>query len=111
MIKIYIQRQNPLKDVVDFYIVEKSEFDSKRYLVSFTPKGNLRKEIKEGDAYQPTPTFSLSGYDAGQTMKALADAIAEQGIKTDEDKKREGKLEAIEKHLADMRNLVFKEIK
>lgn len=46
-----------------------------------------------------------------EELKALGDAIAELGIKTDSDMKREGLLEATKFHLEDMRRLVFKEDK
>ncbi len=64
--------------------------------------GETIQFIKDGEAAPRTPTLSLPP----EVLQALADGLADSGYKpsggfTD------GKLEATEKHLEDMRTLVF----
>jgi len=54
------------------------------------------------------PTFVLSGLDGKQMMIALAEALETEGVKTPNDFKVQGLLEATREHLSDMRKLVFK---
>ena len=54
------------------------------------------------------PTLKLSSGNAGNFFSAFAEALDKQGIKTENDFKIQGKLEAKESHLQDMRRLVFK---
>lgn len=44
----------------------------------------------------------------GDMLKAFAEMANERGMKLESDLKREGRLEATERHLEDMRSLVFK---
>lgn len=63
--------------------------------------GGMVETIDTG--VKPEPTLELFP----ETLQALANALAEVGIKPQEGY-LEGKLEATEKHLEDMRTLVFK---
>ncbi len=52
-------------------------------------------------------TLFVHGVVANQFMQSLADALAGQQVKTENDHKIEGVLEATKAHLTDMRQLVF----
>lgn len=54
------------------------------------------------------PTMTVPEYLAKDLMKALAEELDQKGIKTENDFKIQGLLEAKESHLQDMRKLVFK---
>lgn len=70
-----------------------------------------QKILVEFDSLTPLenikPTLRLVGSEAGDILKALADAIDQQGVKIDSDAKVEGLLQATREHLSDMRRLVF----
>ena len=78
----------------DIYIFTK-RFDSKLEM--------LGGEIIDNGAVPPKPTISLTD----QQMIALANALAKEGVNPQKEF-TVGKLEATEKHLQDMRKLVFK---
>lgn len=63
------------------------------------------------DVYEAvdTCTISLGHFEGQEFLKAMAEALDENGVKTDNDNKIAGLLEAKKEHLADMRKLVFKE--
>lgn len=107
MIQVYINKP-VMMDAVDFYIIRIDQNSGKRYLLTLGKHNQQMVELKE---YQetPEPTFRLSGGTSTEILKALADALDQQGIKTDADSKIEGKLEAVNQHLEDMRKLVFGE--
>lgn len=69
-----------------------------------TEKGTI-KTIKPGTALNKTDVYFCRFED--DQVQAIADAFAEQGVKTKNDHKNEGLLEATRDHLADMRRLVF----
>ncbi len=93
---------------VDLFIYRKH--NGKIEVMTDDSKGN--KIIVEVEGYATTerlkPTLRLNTGDAGQIMKALADALDNHGVKTDSDAKMSGILEATKVHLEDMRKLVFK---
>lgn len=63
--------------------------------------------LQEGATTQSiTPTFQFGGIDAKAMMAALAEALEDEGIKTPNDFKIQGLLEATKAHLADMRQLL-----
>jgi hypothetical protein len=64
-------------------------------------------ELTEGPT-DAEPTFRLQSWLVGPFFKALAEALEQQGIKTDSDAKLAGTMEATRLHLEDMRRLVFK---
>ena len=58
---------------------------------------------------EQSPTMRLSQEIAGQFFKALADALSNRGVRTENDNRLLGMLEARNEHLQDMRKLVFKD--
>lgn len=79
------------------YLKEYTEFLTNKGDIITVKAGELRKE---DNLYftQMTP----------DQLQAFAEALASKGIKTNKDSIAEGKLTATEKHLNDMRRLVFK---
>ena len=59
-----------------------------------------------GNEDAPKPVLVLGGREANQILKELAEAIDKQGVKTDQDAKTEGLLQATKYHLEDMRTLL-----
>ena len=53
------------------------------------------------------PTFVIPRLRAEELLQSLAEALDENGIKTDQDAKLSGTLDATRYHLEDMRKLVF----
>lgn len=106
MIKVHFQNEE-YADLIKVYIVDHFRQDGKSYLLQFGKFNNTWVELKECKI-PPEPTFRFRGIEKTEFLKAMADAIAEIGIKTDSDFKIQGKLEATEKHLEDMRRLIFK---
>jgi hypothetical protein len=89
-------------DRIDFYIY--------RYRNGYSQviqSDGLVVNVKEGEYLAAIrPSLSLSGVDGKQMLHALADALAEEGIKTQNDHALRGQLEAQTAHLQDMRTLL-----
>lgn len=66
--------------------------------------------IKQGEMIHK-PTLSIDRRTSKSLLKALAEALSKEGIKTENDHKIQGILEAQSKHLEDMRDIVFKNYK
>lgn len=99
--KVYI-RKELYGEGIDIAFVENR--DGKRFIVK-----PMRMELQEiGDGGIEEPSLRISHHIAPDFLKALAEALDEAGIKTENDFKLQGILEATKKHLADMRKLVFK---
>ncbi len=94
---------------LDIYILDRDQINGKMYLLQFGKNKTDMMEIHPYAAEIAEPTFRLAHDKGNEFLKAIADAAAQRGIKTDPDLKREGRLEALEAHLADMRRLVFKQ--
>jgi hypothetical protein len=62
-------------------------------------------EVKKGMPVSG-PTMSIPYPEAGQFMDSMAEALDEQGVKTDKDSKIIGTLEATRYHLEDMRKIL-----
>lgn len=85
------------------------------YLMQNTTQGRLfllpqgkTKLVKQGETYSGDKLyFAILQH---EEMQALAQAFADNGIKTKDNSLMEGKLQATEKHLEDMRKLVFEPI-
>lgn len=101
--KVRIER--PIfSDRLHFYLI--------RYVPGFVelmqPDGSI-KRVAEGMATSDiSPSFILGGLDSRQMLIALAEALETEGVKTPNDFKIQGLLEATKAHLEDMRTLVFK---
>lgn len=63
------------------------------------------EEIQEGEAFGK-PTLQLDWDIAELFLKAMAEALDEQGVKTDKDAKVAGTLEATRAHLSDLRQML-----
>lgn len=100
MLKIFIQSVDYGYETEIAFIEEKC--NGKRFIAK--PVNLEFKELETGDL----PTLRLSNVVAEQFLKGLAEALDKQGIKTENDFKIQGLLEAKENHLEDMRKLVFK---
>lgn len=81
------------------YISRKHSSGGREYLKS----GEMVETVAPGMAPKDDPYFALLDEDQ---LKALQVAISEFGIKPPEASYIEGKLEATEKHLEDMRSIV-----
>lgn len=107
MIEVFIHKEK-WSSSLSVWIIDRDIITGKRYVLQFGKNNNSMIEIKEYSE-KPEPSFKLVEGQANEFLKAMADCAASWGIKTDPDLKREGKLEAVEKHLEDMRKLVFKD--
>jgi len=97
----------------EFVIYHKPERDTIAMSIIET-EGNIRrialpieitmKTIEPGESVEPT--FELPAFEAHKIMKSLAEALDEQGIKTDNDAKIQGTLEATRYHLEDLRKIL-----
>jgi len=98
--------ENHVSGCIDFYIykdINRKKFISKPVELEFV-------EVDE-DGSSNDPTFQLNRYDAPEFMQSLAEELSKKHIKTDNDHKIQGTLDATKKHLNDMRKLVFLNIK
>lgn len=112
MIEVYVSgggdSYDPLNMQLSFYLVERNEFSGERYILNFANGLTSLTRIIEGFP-TPAPTFTLGSDKGHEFLKAIAEIAYKRGIKLKSDEQREGKLEATEKHLADMRRIVFEE--
>lgn len=69
-----------------------------------TIEGNEYRQYSRGCIFPPS--FSISS----DLVPLLAEAIAKSGVKLPDESFVKGKLEATEKHLSDMRKIVFEPI-
>lgn len=67
------------------------------------PYENMARRVEE-----PPPSFKVPPHAVPGFFKAMADAIAKMGFTSTETEGVRGKLQATERHLEDMRTLVFK---
>lgn len=65
----------------------------------------VMEEVPDG-AFENRPTLTLSHFYSDAFLKALAEELDRINIKTDNDAKLQGTLEAIRAHLADLRKLL-----
>lgn len=80
-------------------------YDGKRFVAK-----PINLEFVEADpCVEIEPTLRITGEIATEFFKELAEEMDRNGIKTDNDFKIKGLLEAKEAHLQDMRKLVFDE--
>lgn len=92
---------------LDIYILDRDALTGSMSVLHFGKHNVTMVPLKEGDLYAE-PSLSLSEGKGHEFLKSMAEAAASFGIKLDSDVKREGKLEAVQAHLEDMRKLVFK---
>jgi len=102
-IKVYIQRDAPT-DMLTITFVTTDKY-GKRYIAK--PMYMEFEELNyEGSC--PKPTLSITGELAPAFLQAIAQSLDENGIKTENDFKIQGLLEATKYHLEDLRRLIFK---
>lgn len=88
-----------------FWIIDRRGIDGKSYVIRFGKHHSTLEETIPGEHCEPS--FRL-GADVGhQFFKQMAELALKRGIKTAQDEKMEGRMAALEAHLADMRRLVF----
>ena len=97
--KIYY---NPIYDSLEILIIEK--FPDGRRAVALPVK--LEMKVIELGAMVTEPTLRLNGGLADSFLKAMANGLDEYGIKTDQDAKLQGTLEATRYHLSDLRKIL-----
>lgn len=101
MFKVFITTE-PHLDLT--YISFISEVNGKRSIAK--PIKLEFEEIKEGESIEHT--LKIHNNFSKPFLKAMAEALDKQGIKTENDHKLQGILEATKYHLEDMRKLTFK---
>lgn len=95
--KIY---QEPVTGEINIAFVDRK--GDKLYVVQ--PVELVLKEYQRGERIEPT--IKVDYLYAQEFLKALAEALDKNGIKTDKDAKIEGTLEATRRHLDDLRKLL-----
>jgi hypothetical protein len=100
-IKVFI-RSDPVTDSVAISFVTIGR-NGKRYIAE--PITLNFKEI--GGAEATKPTLTIYSEVATPFLQAMAQALDERGIKTENDFKIQGLLEATKYHLEDLRKLIF----
>lgn len=99
--KVKIERA-VFMDRIDFYVWKRVGDGS-----AIVQPDSLMRKVKDGEYMDNIlPSFSLQGYESRQMMHALAEALAEEGIKTPNDHVLKGQLEAQSAHLKDLRALL-----
>jgi hypothetical protein len=94
-----IARQDPWSDKVEFMLVHRVSGKPNRVATSL-----LFSEVPEGALMQPT--FRLLGPEAQELMDMLWNC----GLRPTQSKQSIGQLEAVERHLADMRTIAFNKL-
>ena len=111
--KIYI-RQIPTTIMNEIYFVHQPKNDFKRgdIIVFFNINLNgeviAKKQVHEYglDLKDIKPTMILPEQETRELISAFVDYARKQGLKFDDENKVEGKLEATERHLFDLRQLL-----
>ncbi|MCR4307095.1 MAG: hypothetical protein NUV80_00885 [Candidatus Berkelbacteria bacterium] len=91
---------NPARIGVDMLILD--EQNGKKYLAK--PMKIVFEEYEY--SVDVEPTLRLPDMNAQEFMRAMAEALDEQGVKTDKDSKIAGTLDATKYHLEDLRSLL-----
>lgn len=83
---------------------------------NFDNEGRLQQQTRDMSKAislddQPQPFLTLPYPFFNEFAQDLVNLLASEGIKTNNDHKLEGKLEATEKHLDDLHKIVFKQLK
>lgn len=100
--KVYLDYSDYNRDLKLWIVDDKSE---RRKLLRYKD-GIWHAEDIENGGVQQEPSLHLPGRLGEEVMKAMVNAFSERGIKPESDSKLQGKLEATEKHLEDMRTLL-----
>lgn len=96
-------------DVLDLYLFRHVAEGEVEFMTQDSTGQHILSRVRTFETMDHLkPTLRIGGREAGEILKAFADAIHEHGISTDNDARISGLLEATKEHLADMRKLVFK---
>jgi len=108
MIKIYIQ-EPLISDIgyVEIFVVEKHDGKTREYTQA--ESGLLNVKVLEGAGEKVQPFLKLPVNFFQELLAEMVKHATHKGIKTDSESVLQGKFTATEKHLEDMRKLVFKE--
>lgn len=109
MIEFFIQSAM-MADGVHLYAKEKNEYNGKSYALELdqTTDGILsvkRVELTEQGSYKPL--LVLTSELAAELLPAIQKALDQAKVPKPSESRLEGRLEATERHLDDMRKLVF----
>lgn len=94
--------KDPVSRNTNIYII--SKYGPKDVLIIPNRTRSYQEEEMNYDGVQQEPSFRLSN----DVVEVLFQKLSEQGFKPKESSFIEGKLQATESHLEDMRKLVFK---
>lgn len=113
--KIYIRRV-PASLANEIYFVNEPSRDFKKgdiiQFLNVKENGEVivtEKKHEYGMILDMKPTMILLESETRELIAAFVEHARQEGLKFNTESKAEGKLEATEKHLEDMRKLVFKE--
>ena len=89
---------------MDIYILRTTSNGTTQIL---QPDGMI-KRVAEGmpKSDDIKPVVQIAGFAKAEILKALLDALQQHGIKGESESKLEGKLEAVNSHLKDLRHLL-----
>lgn len=97
-------------DIVDLYLFRRIAEGEVEFMSQDSKGQQILVRINTFEATEKVkPTLRIGGRESAEILKAFANAIQEHGIRTDQDAKISGLLEATKEHLSDMRRLVFEQ--
>ena len=102
MIKVYVDYTN-YNCECRLWIVD--DFGNGRRILNYVNDQWIATELKEGD-FAEKPSLNLPGRFSNEFMQAIVEAFTARGIKTENDHKIQGKLDATLYHLEDLRSLL-----
>ena len=100
--KVYLDYSDYNRDLKLWIIDDQSE---RRKLLNYENGVWIATDIQVGSAEQK-PSLHLPGRLGEEVMQAMAEAFSKRGIKTENDYKIQGTLEATKYHLEDLRSLL-----
>jgi hypothetical protein len=104
MFKVFLHRTD-FMDKVDMYIIDRREDGRESYL-TMGGDGSFPMVHTVEMGSEIKPFLSLSGVMAKEFFQTLAEALDKEGVKTDNDAKIAGTLEATRYHLEDLREML-----
>lgn len=100
--RVYLDYSDYNRDLKLWIVDDQSE---RRRLLNYKDGNWISTDIE--DRSQPQePSLYLPGRLGEEVMQAMAEAFAKRGIKTENDHKIQGTLEATNRHLEDLRTLL-----
>ena len=99
--KVYLDYSDYNRELKLWIVDDQSE---RRKLLNYKDGIWIATDIENGNSGEPS--LHLSGRLGEEIMQAMAEAFSKRGIKTENDHKLQGTLEATKYHLEDMRSLL-----